>query len=237
MEIIPAIDIRKGKCVRLFQGDYNRETIYSDDPVSVAIRWENEGAKRLHIVDLDGAEIGKPQNINIVISIISKVNIPIQLGGGIRDFETAEKLIKLGIDRLILGTMAIEYPDFIADLTQKYREHIIISIDARDGYINTHGWLKETKIKSIDYIRNLEDIGVSRLLYTDISKDGTLSKPSFNSIEEIIKSTKIPIIIAGGISDISDIKHLSKLGAEAVIIGKALYTGAISLRKALSEVN
>ncbi len=236
MEIIPAIDIKDGKCVRLYQGDYNRETIFSDNPALVAIKWQSLGAKRIHIIDLDGAASGKPVNLEIIKSIIKQIKIPVQLGGGIRTEKDVRILLESGIGRVILGTAALEKSQMIKDICQKYNEALIISIDAREGYVATHGWLKESKIKAIELAGRMSDAGVKRIIYTDIIKDGTLTEPSYDAISEMMITVKIPVIAAGGISRLSDIKRLAEIGAEGVIIGRALYTGAIDLKQAINMI-
>ena len=234
MEIIPAIDLKNGKCVRLYQGDYNKETIFSENPVEVAVKWQSLGAKRLHIVDLDGAASGKPENLDVVAKIVKKISVPIQLGGGIRDEKTVHTLIKAGVKRLIIGTVAVEQPDLIRSLCQKYGGAIMVSIDARDGLVATHGWLKESDVKAIDLAFEMKKLGVHRLLYTDIKRDGTLTEPAYDSIADLIETVKIPVIAAGGISKLEHLKKLAIVGAEGAVIGRALYTGDIDLEAALS---
>jgi phosphoribosylformimino-5-aminoimidazole carboxamide ribotide isomerase len=234
MEIIPAIDLKNGKCVRLYQGDYNKETIFSENPVEVAAKWESMGAKRLHIIDLDGAASGKPENLDVVARIIKKISVPIQLGGGIRDEKTVHTLIKAGVKRLIIGTVAVEQPDLIYSLCQKYCAAIIVSIDARDGLVATHGWLKDSDVNAIDLAFEMKKLGVHRFLYTDIKRDGTLTEPAYDSIADLIETVKIPVIAAGGISKLEHLKKLAIIGAEGAVIGRALYTGDIDLEAALS---
>lgn len=234
MDIIPAIDIRNGKCVRLYQGDYSRETIFSEDPASVAMKWQSLGAKRIHVIDLDGAASGKPVNLKIVSSIIKQIKIPVQLGGGIRNEADIKALLEIGINRIILGTAAIEKSQLIKNLCQRYDEAIMISIDARAGYVATHGWHKESNIKAIDLAKQMSDNGVRRIIYTDIKRDGTLTEPSYEAISEIINMVKIPVIAAGGISRLSHLKRLAEIGAEGAIVGRALYTGNIDLKQAIN---
>lgn len=234
MEIIPAIDLKGGKCVRLYQGDYMQETIFSEDPVSVALKWQALGAKRLHLVDLDGAASGEPVNIGVIKKIIGSIKIPVQLGGGIRDEATVKKLLSLGVGRVILGTIAVEDPRLVEKLCRENAEDIVISIDARDGYVSTQGWLKETQVTAIELAQKTKKIGVSRILYTDIKRDGTLTEPNYQEIGELINKVKIPVIAAGGISRISHLEKLVELGAEAAVIGRAIYTGSIDLKKAFA---
>ncbi len=236
IEIIPSIDLRNGKCVRLYQGDYNRETVFSDDPLDVALKWQSMGAPRLHIVDLDGAASGEIRNLEIIRNIAKAMLIPVQLGGGIRDIETVEALLKAGIERVILGTAAVEDPRLVVEACRRFRESIIVSIDARDGFVATRGWVKDTNITAVELAKSMAQIGVIRFIYTDINRDGTLTEPNFSAIAEMIDAIRLPVIAAGGISSLKHLKMLQKLGAEGAIVGKALYTGDINLKQALSEI-
>jgi len=236
-EIIPAIDIRDGRCVRLYQGDYQQETVFSDDPVEMALEWQSRGAPRLHIVDLDGAARGEVVNLDIITEIAKAVLVPTQLGGGIRRIETVEQMLKSGIERVILGTAAVEDPQLVEQACQRFRESVIVSIDARDSYLATRGWLKDTGIKAVELARFMVGVGVSRFIYTDIERDGTLTEPNFSATAELINSIKEPVIAAGGISSINHLRMLKSLGAEGAIIGKALYTGDIDLKQALAAIN
>jgi len=237
IEIIPSIDLRDGRCVRLYQGDYNQETVFSEDPLDVALRWQSMGAPRLHIVDLDGAASGEMRNLDIIKEIANAMLIPTQLGGGIRDLETIEKLLKVGIDSVILGTAAVEDPKLVIDACRQFRESIIIGIDAREGYAATRGWLRDTEIKSVDLAETMKKLGARRFIYTDISRDGTLTEPNFTAIAEMIDTIKLPVIAAGGISSLSHLKMLQKLGADGTIVGRALYTGDIDLKQAMANIS
>lgn len=236
MEVIPAIDIRGGRCVRLYQGDYNRETTFSDDPVSVALNWQSQGAPRIHIVDLDGAVEGRPINLEIIESIANAALIPIQLGGGIRNLETVERVLKLGVERVILGTAAVENPKVVETACRRYGDAIIIGIDARNGFVATHGWLKEAERKARAFAMTAVRMGARRIIYTDIGRDGTLTEPNFTAIAELLATVRIPIIAAGGISSITHLTILKKLGVEGAIVGKAIYTGDINLKRALEVI-
>jgi len=229
--------LRDGKCVRLYQGNYNRETIFSDDPLDVALKWQSMGAPRIHIVDLDGAATGEVVNLEIIQNIASAMLIPVQLGGGIRQLETVEELLKAGIERVILGTAAVEDPAFIAHACRRYRESIIVGIDAREGRVATRGWLKETDLTAVEFAKSMMKIGVGRFIYTDIERDGTLTEPNFSAIAAMIDAIGVPVIAAGGISTLNHLKMLQKLGAEGAIVGKALYTGDINLKQVIAEVN
>lgn len=233
MEIIPAIDLRGGYCVRLYQGDYGNETIFSDDPVQMALRWQSLGAKRLHIVDLDGSAAGRPANMEIIENIAVAMLIPTQLGGGIRDMDTVKELLMAGLDRVILGTAAVEDTDFVKEVCSRYPDSVIVSIDTRDGMVSTWGWTRETKVSGIEFAGKMAELGVRRFVYTDIVRDGTLTEPNFTAISELITQIKLPVIAAGGVASVQHLVMLDKLGAEGAIIGKALYTGDIDLRQAL----
>ena len=228
--------MRNGKCVRLYQGDYNRETVFSDDPLDVALKWQSMGAPRLHIVDLDGAASGEIHNLEVIRNIAKAMLIPVQIGGGIRDKETVEALLKAGIERVILGTAAAEDPRLVIDVCRRFRDSIIISIDTRDGFVATRGWVKETNLTAVGLAKSMAQIGVIRFIYTDINRDGTLTEPNFSAIDEMIDAIGLPVIAAGGISSLQHLKMLQKLGAEGAIVGKALYTGDINLKQALSEI-
>lgn len=234
MEIIPAVDIRGGKCVRLYQGDYRRETVFSEDPLAVALEWQSQGARRLHLIDLDGAAGGEPRNMAIVEAIVRQIGIPVELGGGIRDETTVAKLLAIGVGRVILGTVAVEKPELVQRLCQKYGEAIVVGIDAREGHVATRGWQKGTEVVALELGREMVALGVRRIIYTDIKRDGTLTEPGFEAIAEMVKGVNLPIIAAGGISALSHLKKLRELGVEGAIVGKALYTGDIDLREALA---
>jgi phosphoribosylformimino-5-aminoimidazole carboxamide ribotide isomerase len=234
MEIIPAVDIKGGKCVRLYQGDYSKETVFSEDPVAVALNWQAQGASRLHLIDLDGAASGEPLNIDIVEAIVKRVNLSVQLGGGIRDEAIVAKMLDIGVNRVILGTVAIENPDMVKRLCQKYGDAIIVGIDARDGRVATHGWQKGTEVTALELGRSMADAGVRRLIYTDIIRDGTLTEPDFESISEMVKGVNLSIIAAGGISALDHLRKLRELRVEGAILGRALYTGDVILREALA---
>lgn len=234
MEVIPAVDIKGGKCVRLYQGDYNQETVFSEDPVAMALNWQAQGAGRLHVVDLDGAASGEPRNMAIVEAIVKRTGLPVQLGGGIRDEATVAKLLAIGINRVILGTAAVENSELVERLCQKYGEAIVVGIDARDGRVATHGWKKGTEVAALEFGLQMAAAGARRLVYTDIKRDGTLTEPGFEAIAEMVEGVNLPIIAAGGISSLGHLRKLKELGVEGAIVGKALYTGDINLKEALA---
>jgi phosphoribosylformimino-5-aminoimidazole carboxamide ribotide isomerase len=233
MEIIPAVDIRGGRCVRLYQGDYNQETVFDEDPVTAALTWYSQGACWLHIVDLDGAVAGEPRNMEVIGEIMKGSGLLIELGGGIRQEEVADKLLRQGIGRLVLGTAAIESRELVRKLCQRFGEAIAVSLDARDGKIAIRGWQKNTVFEVLQLSREMVDAGVRRFIYTDIKRDGTLTEPNFDMMKRLIAETSVPVIVAGGISRLEHLRRIRELGAEGAIIGKALYTGDIDLGEAI----
>ena len=234
MEVIPAIDIKGGKCVRLYQGDYNRETIFFEDPVAVALDWQAQGAGRLHLVDLDGAASGEVCNMAAIEAVVKQVGLPVQLGGGIRDEATVDRLLRVGIDRVILGTVAVEQPELVRRLCRKFGEAVLVGIDARDGCVATRGWKRRTEVTALELGRSMANSGVSRLIYTDIKRDGTLTEPNFEGVAELVDGVGAAVIAAGGISALGHLTRLGELGVEGAIVGKALYTGDINLKEALA---
>lgn len=234
MLIIPAIDIKEGKCVRLTQGRMDEETVYSLDPIEVARRWEEEGAELIHVVDLDGAFAGKPGNRESILKIVDGVDIPIQVGGGIRTMEVIEDYLREGVGRIILGTIAQEDPSLVRDACRRFPERIAASIDARDGMVATRGWVQITEERAIDLARRLEGLGIASIVYTDIERDGMLQGPNIPAIREMVNAVKIPIIASGGVSSIKDIEALRGIGIDGIIIGKAIYTVAVDLKLALN---
>jgi len=201
------------------------------------LQWQSLGAPRLHIVDLDGAATGDLYNLDIITEIASALLIPTQLGGGIRQLETIEQLLKAGIERIILSTAAVEDPELIKEACHKFSESIIVGLDVREGYIATHGWRQQTELETVEFAKSMVKLGVRRFIYTDISRDGTLTEPNFTSISELVTEIRLPIIAAGGISSLTHLKILKQLSVEGAIVGKALYTGGINLKQALAVVN
>lgn len=236
MEIIPAIDLRGGKCVRLYQGDYSQETVFSDDPVGMARHWSSLGPPRLHLVDLDGAATGKLCHLPVIGEIAAAINIPVQVGGGIRQMESIAKLLDAGVERVILGTVAVANPEMITQACRRFGDAVIVGIDARDGYVAVHGWQRGTTITASELIQQMTALGARRFIYTDILRDGTLTQPNFEAIAELTSKTSLPIIASGGVTSISDLTRLSQLGVEGAIVGKALYTGDIKLGEALAAL-
>ncbi len=237
MEIIPAIDLKGGRCVRLYQGDYAQETVYSDDPVEVALHWQSLGASRLHLIDLDGAAKGEIQHFNLLRDIAEAIQIPLQVGGGVRTIEMIERLLELGIARVILGTMAARNPKLAEEISHRFGEATIIGVDAREGFVVVEGWQEKTSLSTVDFVRQVTTLGAKRIIYTDVSRDGTLTEPNFTAIAELLSNTTLPVIASGGISSIEHLRRLSSLGVEGAIVGRALYTGDIRLEEALSSIN
>lgn len=234
MEIIPAIDLKDGRCVRLYQGDFAQMTVYADDPVAVARAWQAQGATRLHLVDLDGARAGRPQNVDAVLAITQAVQIPVQLGGGLRREEDVEAALALGVERVIIGTAAIAETELVARLLNRFGEQIVIGIDARNGMVATDGWTVTSTVAATTLAAQMAALGARRIIYTDISRDGALSGPNFTALTELIRADGPAIIASGGIATLDHVRRLAQLGVEGAIIGKALYVGAISLPEALA---
>ncbi|AUG58941.1 1-(5-phosphoribosyl)-5-[(5-phosphoribosylamino)methylideneamino]imidazole-4-carboxamide isomerase [Acetivibrio saccincola] len=233
MIIYPAVDIKDGRCVRLLQGEFDKVTVYSDDPLEMALKWESLGAEYLHVVDLDGARTGEPKNISITSKIAAKLNIPVQLGGGIRSIETIEKVISMGIRRVILGTSAVKNPDLVKQAVENFRENIVIGIDAKDGKVAIDGWEKTSEFTAIDFANKMVELGAKTIIYTDISRDGMLTGPNLDAMREMAQSVDAEIIASGGVSNLKDIKNLKETGVSGVIVGKALYTGNVDLQEAI----
>lgn len=229
MIIYPAIDIKGGKCVRLTQGLKDQEKVYYDWPQEVARLWQEKGARWLHVVDLDGAFGGRVRNYEIVKEMVTSATIPIQIGGGIRSLENIEAWLALGIKRVILGTKALEDPVMLKEALKRFSEEIVVSIDAKNGLVTTEGWVKTSSIKAVDFARKLEAQGVRRIVYTDISRDGMLSGPNFEALENLKGAVGLEIIASGGISSLKDLTALQRMGIEGAIVGKALYEGRIDL--------
>ncbi|MDD2366615.1 MAG: 1-(5-phosphoribosyl)-5-[(5-phosphoribosylamino)methylideneamino]imidazole-4-carboxamide isomerase [Desulfuromonadaceae bacterium] len=236
MIVIPAIDLKEGKCVRLEQGLMNKDTIFNDNPAAQALAWQNQGAELLHIVDLDGAFAGTPKNRGTIEAILKSITIPAQLGGGIRDIATIEAYISLGLSRVIIGTAAQKNPDLVREACEKFPGKIVVGIDAKNGMVAVQGWAEVTDITAIDLAKKFEGFGVSAIIYTDISRDGMLQGPNLEATKALAEAISIPVIASGGVSSLKDIEHLMKIeasGVTGVITGKAVYTGAIKLEEAI----
>lgn len=237
MIIIPAIDLREGKCVRLVEGKIENETIYSEDPVAIAKSWEEQGAEMIHLVDLDGAFAGHPQNQEVIKEILSVVKVPVQVGGGIRTLETIDELLELGVQWVVLGTVAINNPDLVKAACTKWGERIVVGIDAKDGYVAIEGWEATVGKTILELAKEMEAIGVKRIVYTDVRRDGTLKGPNVESTKELAEQTNIEVIASGGVAKLEDLvalKSYENIGIAGVIVGKALYSGAFTLKEALA---
>lgn len=234
--IYPAIDLRGGKCVRLIQGDYAQETIYSEDPVQMALEWEQKGAKWLHLVDLDGARTGELTNLSVIEQIVDHLSIPVQIGGGVRNLARVERLLDIGVSRVIIGSAAIDQPQFVASALEKYADNIVIGIDARDGKVATHGWLQTSEITAETLAVEMVKLGAQRFIFTDIARDGMLSGVNIDAIRQLASVCGKEVIASGGVRSLDDIQALLRFeheGVTGVIIGKAIYTGRIALQDAL----
>lgn len=240
MDIFPAIDLLGGHCVRLYQGDYQQSQVFNEDPVAVARQWQEQGAAHLHLVDLDGAKSGRPENLTAIAQIVRALpDLRIQVGGGLRDQETVDRLLGSGVERAILGTVAIEKPELVQSLCQAYPGRIVVGIDARNGLVATKGWLETSQVKAADLARQMADWGAAAIIYTDIQRDGTLIGPNLEALEELARNTSIPIVASGGVGSVRDLLSLltlEPLGVSGIIVGKALYTGAFNLTDALRAV-
>lgn len=237
MIVLPAIDLKNGQCVRLEQGLMEKDTVYSDDPAAMARHWQDEGGEFLHLVDLDGAFAGVPKNREAIEAIVAAVDIPTELGGGIRDLETIEAYLKLGVDRVILGTVAKENPELVAEACQRFPGQIVVGIDAKNGLVAVRGWAEVTEKKAIDLAREMEAFGVTAIIYTDIARDGMMQGPNLEATAALAEAISIPVIASGGVSSLDDIRNLLQIeasGVEGVITGKAIYTGALNLREAVA---
>src|SRR4030067_552224 len=232
MLIIPAIDLKGGKCVRLTQGQKDAKTVFSEDPVEVAKSWEDQGADYLHIVDLDGSFEGVPKNLTIVEQIIKQIKVPIEFGGGLRTTQSIKTMLDLGADRVIVGTKAIDSPSWLDELRKTFPDRIAVGIDAKNGKVAVKGWTSLCEWTAVDFAREIEKASPCAIIFTDISKDGMLQGPNISSLKELLMVVKTPIIASGGISSLKDIESLSRLPIAGMIIGKALYTGHIKLSEA-----
>ncbi len=232
LKILPAIDLRGGKCVNLVQGIASQETIFSDAPVEMALRWQAEGAEYLHLVDLDGAFQGESANLHIVSEIVAALEIPVQLGGGIRSMEQLKAVLALGVDRAILGTVALKQPSLVKQACTEYGARVTVGIDARDGRVATDGWLEVSQKSAVEFAVELSD--VQTLIYTDIKSDGMLKGPNVDATADMIDAVSADVIASGGVTSLADIKALKQIGASGAIIGRALYTGDLALSDAIA---
>ena len=239
MKIFPAIDIKNKKCVRLIKGDFNNQTTYKSSPIEQAGRYKDYGFKNLHIVDLDGALNGKTVNLDAIKKILSKYDLNIEVGGGLRTLGSIKQYIDLGVEKVILGSAAIKNKEFLKEACVKFKNKIALGLDAKDGYLAVSGWTKNSNIKTVDYLNEVNDFGVSRLIFTDINRDGTKVSPNFDETIKIADKSNCPVVISGGVSSIEDVKKAKELGnknIEGIIIGKAIYDGDIKLDELAKEI-
>lgn len=239
MEVIPAIDILGGQCVRLYQGDYGQVQTFNENPVAVAQQWAAEGATRLHVVDLDGAKAGHPVNLAAIAAITQAIAIPVQVGGGLRDRASVVQLLQAGVQRVILGTVAVEQPDLVQQLCAEFPEQIVVGIDARNGKVATRGWLETSEVEATALAQQMATAGAAAIIYTDIYRDGTMQGPNLDALRELATQIDIPVIASGGISSVTDLLNLlglEALGVSGAIVGRAIYTGEIVLKEALRAV-
>ena len=238
MMVIPAIDLKEGKAVRLYKGKMDQATVYSEDPVATALHWQSLGARLLHVVDLDGAFAGSPQNTAVIERIVSALDIPVQLGGGIRDMETIGKMFDLGVNRVILGTSAVRTPALVACACAVYGERIVLGLDAKDGKVAIEGWDEDAGVDALQLALEMKELGVQRLIFTDTSLDGTLQGVNLESTRQLAEDTGLKVIASGGVASMKDIEDVMKLepyGVEGVITGKAIYSGALSFEDAVKK--
>jgi phosphoribosylformimino-5-aminoimidazole carboxamide ribotide isomerase len=237
VELIPAIDMMDGKCVRLAQGRFDAVTVFSDDPAEMALRWESEGAQRLHLVDLNGSRMGAPQEVEAIKRIVAAVGIPVELGGGIRSLDTARQMLDIGVGRVIIGTSAALDSELAESIFGEFGEGAVLGVDAKDSLVAIKGWEETTSENAADFARRMQALGAKRVIYTDISRDGMLAGTNIAAMKHMAESLDIPVIASGGISSVEDIRQLKALatiGIEGAILGKALYTGDLTLADALA---
>ena len=236
MKIFPAIDIKDGKCVRLIKGDFKNKTEYEMSPIEQAKKYKNHGFKNLHVVDLDGALQGETVNIDIIQNIVSNYDLKVEIGGGIRNLDSVQKYIDVGVEKVILGSAAIKDKNFLKEACEKFSNKIALGLDAKNGYLSVSGWKENSNQLTLDYLKEVNDFGVSRLIYTDISRDGMKQSPNFEETSKVAEISNCPVIVSGGVSSISDIKKAKSLNnIEGIIVGKAIYDGDIKLEELIKE--
>ena len=236
MQVWPAIDVRGGKCVRLRQGDYKQETVFDEDPVSVAARWVNQGAECLHLVDLDGARDGYAVNREVIRAIVESTSVPCELGGGIRDADTVRDWLDVGLQRLVVGTRALQDVAWFRQMTDEFPGHLVLGIDARDGQVATDGWLKTSDTSAVEFARQLCAEPIAAIVYTDISQDGMMAGPNIPAMAEMKAAVSCPVIASGGVTSAADVSRLAEVGMDGCIIGRSLYEGRLSIADALAAV-
>lgn len=234
MIVYPAIDLRNGKCVRLLQGEFDKESVYGENPVEMALKWQGAGGAYLHMVDLDGAKSGIGHNLEVVRQVCAALTIPVQLGGGIRTLENVEQALQAGVARVILGTAAVKNPDFVREALIKYGSRIVIGIDAKDGYAAVEGWVETSTLRAVEFGKHMEALGAKTIIYTDIARDGMMTGPNLEAMAQMVQAVSIDVIASGGVSSLEDMKKLRETGVSGVITGKALYLGAFTLEEAIT---
>lgn len=232
MRVIPAIDLRGGRCVRLQQGDYGRETVFGDDPAAMAAHWEAEGASFLHLVDLDGAKEGRPVNVDAVQAILGRIGVPCQLGGGVRDDATLDFWLDAGVGRVVVGTQALKDPAWFREAALRHPDRVVLGLDARDGRVATGGWLDVSSVEATDLAEQFDDLPLGGVVYTDISRDGMLEGPNLAATEALARRLRTPVIASGGVGSLDDLARLAALPVSACIVGRALYEGRFRLNEA-----
>ena len=237
MKIFPAIDLYDGKAVRLYKGDYAQMTVYSENPVEIALDFYNQGAKYMHVVDLEGAKTGDTPNIETIKKLVESTDMFVEVGGGIRSIEVVEKYLSIGVNRVILGTAAVTDTNFLKEAVGRYKEKIAVGVDIKDGFVAIKGWTEKSKLNAFDFLKQLQDLGVKTVICTDISKDGAMQGANYELYKKLSEELSMDFIASGGVSDIEGVKILSKYNLYGAIIGKAYYTGAISLREAIEVAN
>jgi len=233
MQVIPAIDLRGGRCVRLRQGDFEQETVFGDDPAAMAARWESEGAECIHLVDLDGARSGRPVNVEAVVQIVARVRVPCQLGGGLRDQATIATWLDAGLSRVVVGTQALRDPDWFGLMAETYPGRLYLGLDARDGRVATAGWLDVSSIQALTLARQFESLPLAGIIYTDIARDGTLEGPNLDAVAALAGAVRTPVIASGGVAELDDLERLGALPIAGCIVGRALYEGRFTLGEAI----
>jgi len=235
--LIPAIDLRGGRCVRLRQGDYGQETVFSEDPVAVGREFVRQGAVYLHLVDLDGAKEGRPVHLPLIRTLTEAAGVPCELGGGLRQDADLQAAFAAGVDRVIIGTQALKRPEWFAAAAQRFPGKMVLGLDAKEGCVATEGWLEVSSMQAIDVVRRFEKLPLAAVIYTDIGRDGMLSGPNLDALKVLAESTKLPVIASGGVSNLDDVRRLSRLPLAGCIVGRALYEGTLTLREAIQVLN
>lgn len=236
MEVIPSIDVKDGRCVRLYQGDYDQMTVYDDDPVAVARRWQEMGARSIHVVDLDGAKEGTPTNLPVIARIVRELGIPVQVGGGMRSLEIGARWLELGVARIVWGTAAVRDPEMVETAIERWGDKVALGVDARDGKATTDGWQKKSELGAVDLARRFVAKGMRRVIYTDISRDGTLTEPNYAAMAEMVEAAApAEVIASGGVAVVEHVERLAETGVSGVIVGRALYAGTLDLAEAIAR--